>query len=103
VNIKTKGIILTLLIVGSLITALAATQADAYANETASQEQIRHEHQNRHRITVQERACQTMGDGCCGLNGDGENLEWQHQTQMRNTNQTCPQTQLRERANHGGA
>lgn len=101
VNIKTKGIILTLLVIGTLVTVLAATQVDAYANETASKKQIRHEHHNRHQLTVHECDCQVTGDGN-ELNGDGENLEWQHQTRMRNTNQTSPQTQLRERANHGG-
>jgi Ni/Co efflux regulator RcnB len=101
VNIKTKGIILTLLVIGTLVTALATTQVDAYANETASQEQNRHQHQYRHRLTIQECACQTTGDDN-ELNGDCEQLKWQHQTRMRNTNQTSPQTQLRERANHGG-
>jgi hypothetical protein len=101
VDIKTKGIILTLLVLGTIVTALATTQVDAFANETASQEQIRHEHQYRHRLTIHDCACQATGDGN-ELNGDGEDLEWQHQTRMRNTNQTSPQTRLRERANHGG-
>jgi hypothetical protein len=101
VNVKTKGIILTLLVLGTLVTAVATTQVAAYANETTSQAQIQQEHQYHHRLTAQECACQTMGNGNA-LQGDGEQLEWQHQTRMRNTNQTCPQTQLRERANYGG-
>jgi Tfp pilus assembly protein PilV len=100
-NVKSKGIILTLLVIGTLVTALAATQVDAYDYETASQEHIRHEHQYRHRLTVQKCVCQSTGDGN-ELNGDGENLVWQLQNRMRTTNQTCSHIQLRERANHGG-
>ena len=100
-NVKTKGIILTLLVLGTLVTAVATTQVAAYANETASQAQIQQEHQYRQRLTAQECACQSLSDGNA-LNGDGEQLAWQHQTRMRNTNQIGPQTQLRERANHGG-
>ncbi|MEE8570816.1 MAG: hypothetical protein V3S97_07485 [Candidatus Bathyarchaeia archaeon] len=94
-NIKSKGIILTLLVIGTLITTFAITQADAYANVTASQEQTRYEHQYRNRLTGQEGICQNMGD-TNELNEDCENLEWQHQIQMRNSKQTCPQTKLRK-------
>ena len=92
-NVKSKGIILTLLVIGTLVTALAAAQVDAYANETASQEQIRHEHQYRHRLTVQKRICQSTGDGN-ELNGDGENLEWQHQNILNLANQTLKSQSL---------
>ena len=57
--------------------------------------------QHRHRLTIQECACQTTGDSN-ELSGDGKQLEWQHQTQMKNTDHMHPQTQLRENANHGG-
>jgi hypothetical protein len=93
VNGKTKGIILTLLVLGTLVVAVATTQVAAYANETTSQAQIQQEHQCRQRLTAQDCACQAMGDGNA-LQGDSEQLAWQHQTQMRNANQTCPQTQL---------
>lgn len=100
-NGKTKGIILTLLVLGTLVAAVATTQVAAYTSATAPQTQNQQEQQYRHRWTAQERQCETLGDGNT-LQGDGEQLEWQHQTRMRNTNQTCPQTQLRERAHHGG-
>ncbi len=100
-NGKTKGIILTILVLGTLVAAVATTQVAAYTNTPAAHTQNQQEQQYRHRWTAQEHQCETLGDGNA-LQGDDAQLEWQHQTRMRNINQTCPQTQLRERAHHGG-
>ena len=65
VNVKTKCIILTLLVIGTLAPVLAATQAAASTNEVTDQEYVQKEYQNRYRITVQERVCQMSGDCFC--------------------------------------
>jgi hypothetical protein len=102
VNVKTKGIILTLLVIGTLATVLATTQAAASTNEATSQEYVRNEYHNRHRITVQERTCQASGDCFCNQTRNGDNLSCQNQTQMRTMSQQGPHTRLMERSHHQG-
>jgi uncharacterized protein YejL (UPF0352 family) len=102
VNVKTKGIILTLLVIGTLATVLAATQVAASTTEATAQEYVQNEYQNRHRITVQERACQMSGDCFCNQTRNGDYLGCQNQTQVRAMNQQGPHTHLMERSHHQG-
>ena len=102
VNVKTKGIILTLFIIGALTTVLAANQVAASTNEATSQECVRYENQNRHRVTVQERVCQTSGDCFCNQTRTSDNLECQDQTQVRAMNQQCSHNHLMERFHRQG-
>ena len=102
VNVKTKGIILTLLVIGTLATVLAATQVAASTTEATSQEYVRSEYHNRHRETVQKRACQMSGDCFCNQTRTGDHLSCQNQTQLRAMNQQGPHTRLMERSHHQG-
>ena len=102
VNVKTKGIILTLLVIGTLATVLAATQVAASTTEAPAQEYVRNEYHNRHRLTVQERVCQMSEDCFCNQTRTGNYLGCQNQTQIQAMNQQGPHTRLMERSHHQG-
>ena len=96
-NVKVKGLILTLLIVGTFVTILTATQATAYtnANGDITQEQL----QNQNRDGTCNPVCQnTCEENCTNPCRNGENnaFEYQHRNQTKHMNQECSTNQVGE-------
>ena len=101
-NVKVKGLILTLLIVGTFVTILTATQATAYtnANGDITQEQL----QNQNRDCTCDPVCQNMCEVDCDnicRNGENDALEHQHRNQTKHMNQECSSGQVGEMMQYG--
>lgn len=101
-KVKVKGLILTLLIVGTFVIILTATQATAYtnANGDITQEQL----QNQNRDGTCDPVCQNTCEGdytnTC-RNGENSASEYQHRNQTRHMNQECSSNQVREMSQYG--
>ena len=99
VNTKIKGIILALLVIGTTVTILTATQVSANNNEIALQDfqqnELQNRLQNRHRKAIQEGMRQTTGDCNCQCDGDSGSLKLRNQTRTMVMNQNCSNNQLR--------
>ena len=96
-NVKVKGFILTLLIVGTFVTILTTTQAIAYtnANGEVTQEQL----QNQNRDGTCDPVCQNTCEGDCTTtcrNGENSAFEYQHRHQTKHMNQECSSNQVGE-------
>ena len=96
-NLKVKGLILTLLIVGTFVTILTTTQATSYTNtnEDLIQEQL----QNQNRDHICDSVCQNTCEGNCTntcRNGENSAFEYQHRNQTKHMNQECSGSQVEE-------
>ena len=102
VNTKIKGIILALLVIGTVATIFTATQVSANNNGIALQDfqqnEPQNQMQNRHRTAMQEGMSQTDGDCICLCDGDNDGLKLRNQTRTMSMNQDCSNNQLREMA-----
>ena len=101
-NGKVKGLILTLLLVGTFVTILTMTQVTAYtdANEDNTQEQI----QNQNRDCICDPVCQnTCEEECTRTCRNEENgaFEYQHRNQTKHMNEECSSNQIEEMSQYG--
>ena len=101
-NVKVKGFILTLLIVGTFVTILTTTQASMYTNTNGdiTQEQI----QNQNRDCTCDPVCQNTCEGDCTTtcrNGENSAFEYQHRNQTKHMNQECSSNQVEEMSQYG--
>ena len=101
-NEKVKGLILTLLIVGTFVTILTATQATAYtnANGDITQEQL----QKQNRNGTCDPACQNNCEENCAntcRNGENSGFEYQHRNQTKQMNQEYSNNQVGEMSQYG--
>ncbi len=101
-NTKIKGIILALLVIGTMATIFTATQVSANNNEIALQDfqqnELQNQTQNRHRTAIQEGMRQSVGDCNCQCDRDSGSLKLRNQTRTTAMNQNCINNQLREMA-----
>jgi len=96
-NVKVKGLILTLLIVGTFATILTITQATAYtnANGDITQEQLQNQDGARKCESVCQNSCECDCANTC-RNGEENTFEYHHRTRTKHMNQECSSNQLKE-------
>lgn len=99
-NVKVKGILVTLLLMGILASIVTMTQATAYGEqETIVQDQGLTQDQEQNRIRTRERICQNMGD-CEFSNGTRSDeayaFAYQQHNRTRAMHQECTGSQAGE-------